>query len=214
MSLNQPILSTTRIENMRVLIVGATGMIGKGVADTFAQAGHEVLGASRKGAVKVDIEDPDSIRAMYQRIGKVDAVVSCAGNVASASLSELTDEQIEYTIGSKLMGQVNLVRFGIDHVDDGGVFVLTAGIFGQRPIPGVPAPAMVNGALESFARAAARDLPRNIRIGTNSPPYITETAEQLGIPTEGTLSAADNARVYLAFVTGSETGAVIHPWRS
>jgi NAD(P)-dependent dehydrogenase (short-subunit alcohol dehydrogenase family) len=199
---------------MRVLIVGATGTIGKGVTDAFAHAGHEVLAASRNGDVKVDIEDPNSIRSMYQHIGKVGAVVSCAGNGAFAPLSELTDEQIEYTIGSKLMGQVNLVRFGIDHLDDGGVFVLTAGIFGQRPIPGVPALAMVNGALESFARAAARDLPRNIRIGTISPPYITETAEQMGMPTNGTLSAADTARVYLAFVTGSETGAVIYPWRN
>jgi NAD(P)-dependent dehydrogenase (short-subunit alcohol dehydrogenase family) len=199
---------------MRVLIIGASGTIGKGVADAIAQAGHEVLRASRNGDVKVDIEDPDSIRAMYKSIGTVGAVISCAGNGALASLSDLTDEQIDYTLSSKLMGQVNLVRFGIDHLDDGGVFVLTAGIFGQRPIPGVPALAMVNGALESFARAAALDLPRNLRIGTISPPFITETAEQMGIPTEGTLTSADNARVYLSFVSGSDTGAVIHSWRS
>ncbi len=199
---------------MRVLIVGATGTIGKDVADAFVQAGHDVLRASRNGEIKVDIEDPTSIRAMYEAIGKVDAVVSCAGNGTFAPLSELTEQQIEYTLGSKLMGQVNLVRFGIDHLEDGGVFVLTAGIFGQKPMPGVPALAMVNGALESFARAAALDLPRSIRIGTISPPYITETAVQMGLPTEGTLSAEDNARVYFQFVTGSETGAVIHSWRS
>jgi NAD(P)-dependent dehydrogenase (short-subunit alcohol dehydrogenase family) len=187
-------------------------MIGTAVADALASAGHDVLRASRNGEVKVDIEDPSSIRAMYQDIGKVDAVISCAGNGAFAPLTELTEQQIEYTLGSKLMGQVNLVRFGIDHLEDGGVFILTAGIFGQRPMPGVPALAMVNGALESFTRAAALDLPRNLRIATISPPFITETAEQMGMPTDNTISAADNARIYLDFVSGSETGAVIYPW--
>ena len=197
---------------MRVLIVGATGMIGTAVADAFADAGHDVLRASRNGEVKVDIEDPGSIRAMYEGIGEVGAVISCAGNGAFASLTELTEEQIEYTLGSKLMGQVNLVRFGIDQLDDGGVFVLTAGIFGQRPMPGVPALAMVNGALESFTRAAALDLPRDLRIATISPPFITETAVQMGMPTDNTISAADNARIYLEFVSGNDTGAVIYPW--
>jgi len=196
---------------MRALVVGATGTIGTAVADIFADAGHDVLRASRNGAVKVDIEDPASIHAMYDGIGKVGAVISCAGNGVFAPLSELTEHQIEYTLGSKLMGQVNLVRFGIDHVDDGGVFVLTSGIFSRQPMPGVPALAMVNGALESFARAAALDLPRNLRIGTMSPPFITETAEQMGMPTEGTVSAADNARAYLDFASGTATGAVICP---
>jgi hypothetical protein len=89
---------------MRVLVIGATGTIGKGVSHAFAQAGHDVLCASRNGDVKVDVEDPASIRAMYKGIGKVGAVISCAGNGAFAPLSELTEEQIEYTLGSKLMG--------------------------------------------------------------------------------------------------------------
>jgi hypothetical protein len=54
------------------------------------------------------------------------------------------------------MGQVNLVRFGVNHLSEDGVFVLTSGIFSQRPIPGVPALAMANGGVESFTRGAAR----------------------------------------------------------
>jgi len=194
---------------MKTLVIGATGTIGSAVADAFAAAGHEVLRASRKGDVAVDITDPASIAAMYEGVGKVDAVVSCAGDGAFAKLEDLTDEQIDATLKSKLMGQVNLVRKGIAHVNDGGVFVLTAGIFSRNPPPGVPALAMVNGGLESFARGAALDLPRGIRIGTMSPPFITETAQKMGMPTDGTLSAADNAQAYLAFATGDETGAVI-----
>lgn len=195
---------------MKTLVIGATGTIGQAVADAFAADGHEVLRASRNGDVKVDIGDPDSIRQMYAGLENLDAVISCAGQGAFAPLTEVTDDQIQHTLGNKLMGQVNLVRFGIDKMNDGGVFVLTAGIFSRNPPPGVPALAMANGGLESFARAAALDLPRKIRIGTMSPPFITETAEKMGMPTDGTLSAADNALAYLAFAKGNDTGAVVY----
>jgi NAD(P)-dependent dehydrogenase (short-subunit alcohol dehydrogenase family) len=196
---------------MRVLVVGASGTIGSAVASAFDASGHEVLRGGRQGDVRVDISDARSIATMYEQLGKVDGVVCCAGAGAFASLSDLTDEQIQSTLGGKLLGQVNLVRSGLAHVNDGGVFVLTSGIFSQRPIPGVSALAMANGAIESFVKAAALDLPRGIRIGALSPPFITETAQKMGMPTTGTLSAAEAARAYVAFATGRDTGAVLFP---
>jgi len=193
---------------MRIVVIGATGTIGAAVADALS-AKHEVLRASRNGSIRVDITKPDSIRAMYADVGKVDAVVSCAGSGAFKALTALTDEDIRATLDDKLMGQVNLVRFGVDHVNDGGVFLLTAGIFSKQPMPGVPALAMVNGALESFARGAALDLPRKIRINTISPPFIKETAEKMGFP--GGLPAADNAKTYVEYVENDATGQVIFP---
>jgi NAD(P)-dependent dehydrogenase (short-subunit alcohol dehydrogenase family) len=196
---------------MKALIIGASGTIGSGVADAFDAAGHEVVRASRNGEVKVDITDPTAIAAMYERVGEIDAVVVCAGSGAFAKLEDLTDAQIDDTIRGKLLAQVNVVRHGISHVRDGGCFVLTAGIFSRNPPPGVPALAMVNGALESFARGAAKDLPRGIRIGTMSPPFITETARKMGMSTAGTLSAADNGKAYLDFAAGDMTGTVLFP---
>lgn len=196
---------------MRAIVVGATGTIGSAVAEAFSAAGDEVLKASRSGELPVDISKPGSIHEMYSRSGTVDAVVCCAGSGAFAALGELTDEQIQKTIASKLMGQVNLVRFGVSHLSDGGVFILTSGIFSQRPIPGVPALALANGAVESFTRGAALDLPRNQRIGTIAPPVITETARKAGISSEGSISAAENAKWYVAFAEGTESGTVLFP---
>lgn len=198
-------------ETMNLIVIGATGTIGIAVADALEGAGHEVVRASRRGEVQVDIADPGSIRAMFARMDKVDGVVSCAGEAAFKPLLDLTDEDIALSLGNKLMGQVNLVRFGTEYVRDGGVFLLTAGIFSRNPPPGVPAIAMANGALESFARAAALDLPRGIRIHAISPPFITETARAMGMPTEGTLPAADNAQAYLRLVEGEQTGQVVYP---
>jgi NAD(P)-dependent dehydrogenase (short-subunit alcohol dehydrogenase family) len=195
---------------MRVLVVGASGTIGKEVVKALASR-HEVVGVSRKSAIPVDIGDEASIRAMYDRVGQVDAVVSCAGDARFGPLDQLTPEDFAFGFGHKVMGQVNLVRHGVAHVRDGGVFVLTAGIFSTKPWPNTSAIAVANGALESFARAAALDLPRGIRIHTVSPPFIRESAAAMGMPTDGLLPAADNAKAYVQLVEGSGTGSVVFP---
>jgi NAD(P)-dependent dehydrogenase (short-subunit alcohol dehydrogenase family) len=196
---------------MRILVVGATGDVGGAVADALSVR-HEVLRASRKAAdpaLRVDIAEPDAIRALFRHTGRLGAVICCAGEARPGALTALTDEDFAQSLKSKLMGQVNLVRFGLEQVADDGVFVLTAGIFGTRPTPRVPAMAMVNGALESFARAASKDLPRGIRLHTVSSPFLQETATRMGM--KGAISAADNAQVYVRLVEGAETAPVVYP---
>jgi len=193
---------------MRILVIGASGTIGKAVADALATK-HEVVRASRHGEVRVDIVDPKSIQHMYARVGALDAVVSCAGDAVFGRLEKLTDADFDSSLGNKLMGQVNVVRFGVGAVRDGGSFTLTAGIFAQKPWPGVPALALVNGALESFARAAALDLPRGIRINVVSPPFIKETAEKMGF--QAPMTAAENAKWYVGLVEGTESGKIAYP---
>jgi NAD(P)-dependent dehydrogenase (short-subunit alcohol dehydrogenase family) len=194
---------------MKALVIGATGTIGMAVADALA-AKHEVLRASRNGTeLKVDISEPATIKGLFAKTGRVDAVVCCAGDARFGALDKLSDADFTYTLHNKLMGQVNLVRFGVDFVNDNGVFVLTSGIFSQKPMPGVPAIAIANGALESFARAAALDLPRGIRIVTIAPPFIKESAEKMGMTAP--FSAAENAKAYVAVVEGKGTGEVIFP---
>jgi NAD(P)-dependent dehydrogenase (short-subunit alcohol dehydrogenase family) len=107
------------------------------------------------------------------------------------------------------MGNVHLVREGIDHVNDRGAFVITAGIWSQKPPPGATAIATLNGALESFVRGASRELPRGIRVVAVSPPWIDESARKMG--QRGALSAADNARAYVAAVESGTTGSVVYP---
>jgi NAD(P)-dependent dehydrogenase (short-subunit alcohol dehydrogenase family) len=194
---------------VRILVVGATGVIGGAVADALAARGHEVLRASRRSEHAVDIADASSIRALYARVGRVDGVICCAGEAVDRALLDTTDEDFATSFREKLMGQVNLVRLGVQHVNDGGVFVVTAGIYGTEPPPGAVAGAMVDGALESFARAAARDLPRRIRIVAVSPPWIKESAAPIGM--DAPLTAAENAWSYVEAVEGNTTGVIVRP---
>lgn len=197
---------------MRILVIGATGTIGKEVVSALAD-GNEIVTVTRNSApVGVDLGDPASIRAMYASVGRVDAVVSAAGATASRKpLAELTDEDFAYSIATKLMGQVNLVRYGIENVADGGSFTLTRGVLGRVPTPGSETISLVNLGLEGFARAAALDLPRSIRVNVVSPPWVEEAIKEYGLTGLSGLPAAVVARAYAEAVTSSGSGAVIEP---
>ena len=119
---------------MKVILVGASGTIGSAVAEALADK-HEVISASRNGDDKIDLSDPRSITAMYETVGKIDAVISTAGSGAFGPLDALTDEDFSFGLGNKLMGQINLVRLGRDYVNDNGVFALTSGILAIQPNP-------------------------------------------------------------------------------
>jgi NAD(P)-dependent dehydrogenase (short-subunit alcohol dehydrogenase family) len=207
---------TTRVlrlttPNMRILLIGATGTIGNAIAQALSGR-HEVIQASlHKSQESVDITKPQSIRDLFSRVGRVDAIVSAAGNAAFKPLAELTDADFAFSLGDKLMGQVNIARFGFEHVADKGSITLTSGILAQKPAPATAAISLVNAGLEGFTRAAALEGPRGIRVNIVSPPWVTETLEAMGMPTTGGLPAAVVARSYVESIEGKMTGAVIAP---
>ena len=63
---------------MKIVLIGATGTIGQAVAGQLA--GHEVIKVAHAGGdFQVDIGDPASIKALFEQVGEVDAIVSTAG---------------------------------------------------------------------------------------------------------------------------------------
>ena len=196
---------------MRILLVGATGTIGRAIAEALGRR-HEVLLASRRQApLHVDIADPASIHGLYAKVGKVDAVISAAGQARFKPLDDLSDADFRFCLDNKLMGQVNLVRYGLGAIADNGSITITSGVLAQRPARGSGAISLVNAGLEGFARAAALEAPRGIRINVVSPPWVTETLQALGMPLQGGLPAATVAQAYVGSVEGTETGRVISP---
>lgn len=199
---------------MRVLLLGATGTIGREVMAAL-RPDHEVLGVShRDGQVTVDLADPASIRDMLREIGTVDAVVCAAGVARFAPLARLSDRDFEHALANKLMGQVNLVRYGFAHVHDGGSFTLTAGALAREPAAGGVAISLVNAGLEGFTRAAALEAPRGIRVNVVSPGWVRETLVAMGRDGSAGTPAAEVARGYVASVTGTMTGVVLEPGRT
>jgi NAD(P)-dependent dehydrogenase (short-subunit alcohol dehydrogenase family) len=194
---------------MRIAVVGATGLIGRAVVRALGK-GHEILEVShRKARHRVDITDLNSIRSMYRELGRVDAVVSAAGAAKSAPLSQLGEADFEFCLANKLMGQVNLVRLGMEALNDGGSFTLTSGVLAQKPMPGSAAVSLVNAGLEGFVRAAALELPRTLRINCVSPGWVSETLAAMGKDPSQGIPAAVVAQSYLASIEGTQSGAVL-----
>jgi len=195
---------------MKILVVGASGTIGRAVVAELAER-HDVVAAGRtSGDVSLDMTDEASIRAAYQQVGTVDAVVSAAGHVKFAPFADMQAADYDIGIKDKLMGQVNLVLIGREFVADGGSFTLTTGVLDSDPIRMGSSASMVNGAVNGFVIAAAIEMPRGQRINVVSPGVITEALPDFAPFFRGfePVPAARAALAYAKSVEGAQTGQV------
>ena len=194
---------------MRILVIGATGTIGRAVVEALSKGNEVIQASSRTAATKVDISNPNSIRGMYHSLGRVDHVVCCAGNAKFGPLEQLSDDDFRFCLDNKLMGQVNVVRYGFENVTDGGSFTVTSGVLAQNPMKGSGAISLVNAGLEGFVRAAALEAPRGIRVNVVSPPWVTETLIAYKMDPSGGIPAAQVAKTYVKAVQGKDTGQTL-----
>lgn len=194
---------------MKVVVIGATGTIGQAVVELLSTR-HSVIPVGRSsGDYQVDIASKDSIQRLFEAIAPFDAVVSTAGQARFNSLEALSDEDFQFSLFNKLMGQVNLVRVGLPYIADNGSFTLTSGVLATEPMPGSTAISLVNAGLEGFVRAAALEMPRAIRVNVVSPPWVSETLEAMGKEGSGGMPAAHVAAAYVEAVESQRTGEVL-----
>lgn len=164
-----------------VILIGAQGKMGQAALSGLGK--HNVITASRSGEgcdFQVDITSRESIERLYQNVGTFDAVVNTAGYCEYAPFGEMSDEQWQTTIQSKLMGQINLVNVGLNYINQGGSFTLISGILNIKPIPLAIADATTSGAIDTFVQCVAHELPRGIRINVVNPTVLEEAWDVYG----------------------------------
>ena len=196
---------------MKIIVVGAEGDIGKVICAELGSR-HDIVKAGRtSGDISVDISDEQSVREMYERAGKVDAVVSAAGDVCFDSLADFTQESFMTGLQEKVMGQVNLVLIGLENVADNGSFTLTSGILDREPIKMGANAATANGAIGGFVVSAAIEIPRGLRINVVSPGLLDVSVPRYGawFPNHEPVSSRNVGLAYAKSVEGAETGQVI-----
>jgi len=200
---------------LRILVIGASGELGRAIVAELG-ARHDIVAAgSKSGAIHIDIADPASIVAGLKAAGALDAVVCAAGSVNFPPLETVAPAplaQSPYGLGliNKLMGQVNLALAARDCLRDGGSITLIAGVLADAPIVGGSSASMVNGALESFAMAAAIEMPRGVRINAVSPTVFEESMGVYAPFFRGfnPVPVARAARAVSRSVEGRQTGQV------
>jgi len=193
---------------MKVVIIGASGLIGKAVTALLTDKGHEIVQASRNTQPSLNLDDPACIEAFFKTLGEVDAVICAApqGGGGIGPLTGFSDEGIDAYTRSKLLGQVNLVRKGLSNIRPGGVFILTGGMTGFLPMPKISVSAMLNIALDKFVSRVAPELQDGRRIVIVHPPAVREFAVQHGMDGAPYPNAAAVATTYLKALEDTITG--------
>ncbi len=205
----------------RILLVGATGLVGRAVHAVLAPR-YQVVTAGPEGCDRfLDLDDTDSIVAAVADPGDGGWVaVACAAGLGRFAplhtIGPAPMGQSVYGQGlcNKLLGQVNLALAARDHLRDGGSVTLVTGIATQHTIPGASGFTMANAAIEGFARAAAIELPRGIRINVVSPGVLAESPPPVFELFAGfePVPAARVAQAYLRSIEGGQTGQVFAVW--
>lgn len=196
---------------MKIILVGASGDVGKAAFDELSGR-HEIITAGRNsGDLRVDLASPESVEAMYRATGPVDAVVSAAGEVEFARLGDMSVEKYRFGLENKALTQVGLVLAGLTTVRDGGSFTLTSGILDRDPVLMGTGAAIANGALAGFVKSAAIDMPGSRRINVVSPGLLEVSAEQYGawFPGHDLVSSRRVGLAYAKCVEGAITGQVV-----
>ncbi len=196
---------------MKILVIGGNGTIGNKVASHFDKE-HEVLIAGRSsGNVTVDIANSDSIKKMFEKTGKVDAVICIAGEAKWANFSDLSEEDYYIGLKSKLMGQVNLVRIGQHYVNPKGSITLTTGILADDPVVKTTSAAMVNGGIHSFVQAAALEIENGVRVNVVSSGMVEDAYEKYKdyFPGHNPIPMNKVVNGYVRSVKGMGNGEVI-----
>lgn len=163
---------------MKILIIGGNGTIGKKVSERLTKDNEVVIAGRQSGDVTLDFADSNSIKMMFESIGKVDAIVSIAGDAKWDKFDNLSEEDFYIGIRSKLMGQVNVVRIGKDYLNNKGSITLSTGILADDPVDMTTSAAMVNGAIHSFVKAVALELENGIRINAVCSDLVEDSFEK------------------------------------
>ncbi|WMX15879.1 short chain dehydrogenase [Aureispira sp. CCB-E] len=196
---------------MKILIIGGNGTVGQSLAAHFATQDEVIIAGRTSGSIQVDIEDSNSIRAMFENIGKVDAIICVAGEAKWADFDSLSESDYYIGLRSKLMGQVNLVRLGKSYLNKQGSITLSTGILADDPVAQTASAAMVNGALHSFVKAAVLDLKEAIRVNVVSLGVVEAAYDKYKeyFPGHHPISTTKVINAYVRSVKGRGNGEII-----
>ena len=183
-----------RLDGRVIIVTGAGGGIGGGIARRLAAAGATVVAHTRSSPVEhlldtdgepvasvtADLTEPDAaervVQAALDACGRVDGLVNNAGIQPAVHFTEMTDAEWTEMIDTNLTAIHRLTRAAADAMraqGTGGSIVHIASIEGRHPTDFHGHYATAKAGLLMHARAAAGALgPHDIRVNSVSPGLI------------------------------------------
>ena len=183
------------LKGRRILLSGATGMIGAAAARTLAAEGAqlallgrepsrlapllaelEAAGAPRCIALPCDLASAAStdaaVEAAERDLGPVDVLVTAAGAAQGGIFWEIDDAAWQRNLEAKLFGTIRLLRAMAPRMVErrAGRIVAIIGNSGKQPEPRMLPGAVANAALLAIVRGLAEELgPHGVAINALNP---------------------------------------------
>lgn len=243
------------ISGKGALVVGANGGIGSAVCRALVAEGvgrlalgvrNQASGAAlaedlattsdvATSVVHCDLEDPAAPeRAVEeaQTLGAIDIVALCAGSYPNGGLWDVTDDDWQLGITSKLLGAARLMRGAIPAMMERGWgrVVIVAGMRGRTPSNAAVIGGVVNVGIANLVSAVTKEVAeRGVTVNAVDPAHvmtprwekrIVAVAEQEGISHEEvvarirgsapikSMTPAENVGALIAFLASDQAGSI------
>lgn len=181
-------IPTFRLDGKVAVITGGSKGLGRAMAIGFAEAGADVVVASRKIegceavadevralgrralAVACHVGRWDDCSALVDRVvdefGRIDVLVNNAGIApVPPSLLGVTEELFDKTIDVDLKGPLRLTALAAEHMPPGGTVINISSKASTHPSPFTVVYAAAKAGLNALTKAAAQEFaPRGIRV--------------------------------------------------
>jgi NAD(P)-dependent dehydrogenase (short-subunit alcohol dehydrogenase family) len=179
------------IDEARILVVGATGGLGRAVSLELVSRGAVLALAARSRErlvsqnilnevqLSLDLTVPDApaavVRAARERLGRLDGVICLAGVVAFGPLADLPRPVVEEIVSLDLTLPLLLAQAAIPVLEPGGFVANASGVVAELPTAGLVAYSAAKAGVSAGFRALAREVrSRGISVIDLRPPH-TET---------------------------------------
>lgn len=186
------------------VVTGASSGIGRATALRLARDFDTVVVGARSGeklsevgelikaagaeplVVELDLmastAADELVKVVFDRFGRIDALLNIAGAVPGLDIFEMTDEQWKTAMELKFHGARRLTIRAWDALKaSGGSVVFISGNAAVNPKPGAAAVGAINAGIEALAKAfAERGIEDGVQVNTISPGAIM-TGRRLGM---------------------------------
>ena len=170
------------------IVVGGASGIGWASAQALAAEGYRVVIADRNGegaaaraaelgdphlAAEVDVVDETSVATLFDSVGPVQVVVSCAGFSTIGLIVDLAVQDFRDVIDVCLNGAFIVAKYAGKHLTEGGSLISMSSLNGRQPAAGMSAYCAAKAGLSMLTQVAALEFaPRGIRVNAIAPGFV------------------------------------------
>jgi NAD(P)-dependent dehydrogenase (short-subunit alcohol dehydrogenase family) len=171
------------VSGKRVVVTGAGRGIGAELATELRSRGAEVIGADLSGGdIECDVSDPDQVAALFEKVGSVDGLVTCAALLVNRRpYDEIPLDEWNRMLAVNITGTFLCARAAAASMgDEGGSIVTVASETAFTGSHGFAHYVASKGAVISLTRALANEMgKRNIRVNCIAPGRTTTPGSEV-----------------------------------